>query len=192
MVTCTDVCVVWRYIKMLMIWRTCTCNTFFFFLSSAWNPWGKMVTSTVGPATESRGGKPCRPLALRASQTTNHAAPHYIMSEVRHMATEGTGRLEQSGGLFDNWGECKTQHMDNTYMTDVEFFEHSPYSCYNQTCVSERRRCTDGRFSFFQVPQQQKPHHGLINQGATCYLNSVLQVLFMTTEIHHRFETTVF
>uniref|UniRef100_A0A671UX86 Ubiquitin carboxyl-terminal hydrolase n=1 Tax=Sparus aurata TaxID=8175 RepID=A0A671UX86_SPAAU len=30
------------------------------------------------------------------------------------------------------------------------------------------------------------PHYGLYNQGATCYLNSVLQVLFMTTEIHDR------
>ena len=42
------------------------------------------------------------------------------------------------------------------------------------------------------VVQPDRRHHGLINQGATCYLNSVLQVLFMTTEIHHRFETAVF
>ncbi|TNN71967.1 putative ubiquitin carboxyl-terminal hydrolase 50 [Liparis tanakae] len=32
------------------------------------------------------------------------------------------------------------------------------------------------------------PHYGLHNQGATCYLNSVLQVLSMTTEIHDRLE----
>ncbi|KAM8747849.1 uncharacterized protein AB9X84_015732 isoform 2-T2 [Acanthopagrus schlegelii] len=38
------------------------------------------------------------------------------------------------------------------------------------------------------VTPPQRRHHGLINQGATCYLNSVLQVLFMTTEIHHRLD----
>uniref|UniRef100_G3Q679 USP domain-containing protein n=1 Tax=Gasterosteus aculeatus aculeatus TaxID=481459 RepID=G3Q679_GASAC len=32
-------------------------------------------------------------------------------------------------------------------------------------------------------------HYGLYNQGATCYLNSVLQVLSMTTEIHDRLES---
>ncbi|XP_075884443.1 uncharacterized protein LOC142889528 isoform X2 [Nelusetta ayraudi] len=31
-------------------------------------------------------------------------------------------------------------------------------------------------------------HYGLDNQGATCYLNSILQVLYMTTEIHNRLD----
>ncbi|XP_029943772.1 uncharacterized protein LOC115385837 isoform X3 [Salarias fasciatus] len=34
--------------------------------------------------------------------------------------------------------------------------------------------------------QPLRPHHPLINQGATCYLSSILQVLFMTPEFHHR------
>ncbi|XP_030287787.1 uncharacterized protein LOC115590543 isoform X2 [Sparus aurata] len=38
------------------------------------------------------------------------------------------------------------------------------------------------------IVQPDRPHHGLYNQGATCYLNSVLQVLFMTAELHNRFE----
>ncbi|XP_029310883.1 ubiquitin carboxyl-terminal hydrolase 21-like isoform X2 [Cottoperca gobio] len=39
-----------------------------------------------------------------------------------------------------------------------------------------------------KVTQHQGHPHGLYNQGATCYLNSVLQVLFMTTEIHGRLD----
>lgn len=35
---------------------------------------------------------------------------------------------------------------------------------------------------------QQKKFHGLKNQGATCYLNSIMQVLFMTPEIHDRLD----
>ncbi|CAK6952975.1 ubiquitin carboxyl-terminal hydrolase 47-like isoform X2 [Scomber scombrus] len=33
--------------------------------------------------------------------------------------------------------------------------------------------------------------YGLYNQGATCYLNSVLQILFMTTEIHDRLDPNI-
>ncbi|XP_070785922.1 ubiquitin carboxyl-terminal hydrolase 47-like [Enoplosus armatus] len=54
---------------------------------------------------------------------------------------------------------------------------------------SGKRSLEDGRAAERKkqkVTQPQKLHHGLYNQGATCYLNSVLQVLFTTTEIHDR------
>ncbi|XP_030287838.1 ubiquitin carboxyl-terminal hydrolase 7-like [Sparus aurata] len=40
-----------------------------------------------------------------------------------------------------------------------------------------------------QGTSPQSRHHGLYNQGATCYLNSVLQVLFTTTELHDRLDS---
>ncbi|XP_036969016.1 ubiquitin carboxyl-terminal hydrolase 47-like [Acanthopagrus latus] len=57
----------------------------------------------------------------------------------------------------------------------------------NQWNTGESRDTWRGQLgqSDYVTPPQRR-HHGLINQGATCYLNSVLQVLFMTTEIHHR------
>lgn len=41
------------------------------------------------------------------------------------------------------------------------------------------------------LPPQTAKYHGLVNQGATCYLNSVLQVLFMTEDFKSAVERFV-
>ena len=60
------------------------------------------------------------------------------------------------------------------------------------TIVKEWKCCHGTVFFSLLVDQPDRPHHGRINQGATCYLNSVLQVLSITTEFHNRFETAAF
>ncbi|XP_029942950.1 probable ubiquitin carboxyl-terminal hydrolase 5 isoform X2 [Salarias fasciatus] len=46
-----------------------------------------------------------------------------------------------------------------------------------------KRRLISHRYAGIQP---LRPRHPLINQGATCYLSSILQVLFMTPEFHHK------
>ncbi|XP_038586820.1 ubiquitin carboxyl-terminal hydrolase 47-like [Micropterus salmoides] len=41
------------------------------------------------------------------------------------------------------------------------------------------------------VTRPQKCYYGLYNQGSTCYLNSILQVLFMTPEVHNRLDPEI-
>ncbi|CAG5897221.1 unnamed protein product, partial [Menidia menidia] len=55
--------------------------------------------------------------------------------------------------------------------------------------TTDRKQQSEAKAAASAPPPEPK-YHGLYNQGATCYLNSVLQVLFMTpgfTEALHRF-----
>ncbi|XP_070849584.1 uncharacterized protein [Chaetodon trifascialis] len=54
---------------------------------------------------------------------------------------------------------------------------------YTEHYLDQKRMTYDGTRGV------KLPHYGLYNQGATCYLNSVLQVLSMTTEMHDRLDS---
>lgn len=97
---------------------------------------------------------------LKAGQSMGQSDNKSRGATLPHIRGETYGQWKNwpsgaSGGLFDNWGECKTQNMDNTYLDWCSLLllwisEHSPYSCYNLTCVNECRWCTDGCLFLFR------------------------------------------
>ncbi|XP_030287785.1 uncharacterized protein LOC115590542 [Sparus aurata] len=96
-------------------------------------------------------------------------------------------------GMVNHMGSIRGGHYTATVLSE----DNTWYECNDDhvSKVKEQLFAKAGTFSSrtvylltYRVTQTQRRHHGLYNQGATCYLNSVLQVLFMTTEIHDRLD----
>uniref|UniRef100_A0A671UZ84 USP domain-containing protein n=1 Tax=Sparus aurata TaxID=8175 RepID=A0A671UZ84_SPAAU len=93
---------------------------------------------------------------------------------------------ENSNNKFEELKETNSkdscERLDDESKTEIEEQGEKPKDSCEQHLGDE----TEIEKEEQRVTPPQRCHHGLYNQGATCYLNSVLQVLFMTTEIHDR------
>ncbi|KAM6894911.1 ubl carboxyl-terminal hydrolase 18-like isoform 3-T3 [Lycodopsis pacificus] len=125
----------------------------------------------------------------------SHNEDHISVSERKHEMGENHGRMcevkssgdegenlsvnedgTQSGIIQENTKEMKEDDASLNLGEKIDF------------CRVDEEKKTDKNNQ--KVTLTQSRHYGLHNQGATCYLNSVLQVLSMTTEIHNRLNTT--
>ncbi|KAI3376349.1 hypothetical protein L3Q82_016833 [Scortum barcoo] len=120
----------------------------------------------------------------KRSETNNLVEPR--RDEVERKEHEG----EQNA---DNSKKRQREHSEE----DEEEREHSNEDFSHQTGGEEadvesvKKDTSAGATSQNTNMTAEKRLHGLYNQGATCYLNSILQILFMTPEIHDRLETAI-
>ncbi|XP_070785700.1 uncharacterized protein [Enoplosus armatus] len=118
------------------------------------------------------------------SQKKSEAALKKKQKDKKDAATESQMPCESnSEGLTDKalQKQDETSKMDDPRHDNVE---QKRKALERDTDDEEKRRM--GHSDVVTWPP--RPPNGLYNQGATCYLNSVLQVLFKTTEIHDRLD----
>ncbi|KAM8747846.1 uncharacterized protein AB9X84_015730 isoform 1-T1 [Acanthopagrus schlegelii] len=108
-------------------------------------------------------------------ETDTSINDHTTVSEVKSSENEDSNTQENS----------KSEKLNDIRVEDVSVNVGEQLKDSSEQHLDEETKKEKEKQ---RVTPPQRRHHGLINQGATCYLNSVLQLLFMTTEIHHRLD----
>uniref|UniRef100_A0A671UXX1 USP domain-containing protein n=2 Tax=Sparus aurata TaxID=8175 RepID=A0A671UXX1_SPAAU len=129
---------------------------------------------------------------------------------VNHMGSLGGGHYTATILSEDNtWYECNDDYVKKVKEPFAQTRTHNSSTAYlllykasGSKRDEERERYHETghrnqqmghkvepkRFRESAVTHPQRLHYGLYNQGNTCHLNSVLQVLFVTTDFHDRLD----
>ncbi|XP_028285602.1 uncharacterized protein LOC114451222 [Parambassis ranga] len=121
------------------------------------------------------------PESCRDEPNETFKDPESCRDEKKEMFKDPESCRDEKNEMFKDPESCRDE-VNETFK-DPESCRDEP----NET-FKDPESCRDEVNKTFKDRAPDRRHHGLLNQGATCYLNSILQVLFLTPGIHDRFD----